>query len=122
ASEAAISSVRIVVWFAMKRLPSFSLFRCLGRGHAEAHDVDGAATGLIVRIGCVFFGVHDAAQRERQMTGLLAGRERFDLSRRQFERYRLADDDLLTVLVLDRLVDREDPHLGDDRLAGVALD
>ena len=49
-------------------------------------------------------------------------RERLGLPRREFERGGLADDHALAVLLLDRLVDREHAHVGEDRLAAMNLD
>ena len=49
-------------------------------------------------------------------------RQRLGLARREFERRGLADDDALAVLFLDRLVDREHPYVGEDRLADMDFD
>src|SRR5262245_32255492 len=100
ARAVAIANVRIRVSFAMKRfLPALFLDRL--RGYAEADHVD-AATLAVVRVVAALAGIDHAAQRERHRAGLSAERQRFSLARAQFERRRLADDDFLAVLVLDR--------------------
>ncbi len=69
----------------------------------------------------VVVGVEQAAQRERQRSGLARQRERLGLARAQLERRGLADHHALAVLLLDRLVDREHAHVGQDGLAGGVL-
>ena len=51
----------------------------------------------------------------------LRQRQRFGLARRQFERRGLADHDLLAVLLLDVLVDRQHADVVQDRFAGLHL-
>ena len=67
-------------------------------------------------------GIHEAAQRERQGALLAPHRQRFGLTRRQFQRRGLADHDALTVLFLDGLIDREHRHVAQQRLRHDRLD
>ena len=65
--------------------------------------------------------IGDAAQRQRQRAELLRQRQRFGLTRRELERRGLADHDLLAVLFLDVLVDRQHAHIAEDRFRWCAL-
>src|SRR6185295_16035502 len=63
----------------------------------------------------------EAAQRERERAELTRERERLGLAWRQFERRGLADHDLLAVLLAERLVDRQDADVRQDRFADLGL-
>ncbi len=66
--------------------------------------------------------VEKAAQRKRKRADLTRQRQRLGLLLRQFERRGLADHDLLAVLFVDGLIDREHPHVAQNRVADEFLD
>src|SRR5262249_43802786 len=115
------SVVRISVAFAIKvPLVSSRLLR-RRRADAKPDHVDGAAAlvGIVFGADVRIVEVDDAAQRERQHAHELGTGERLGLIWRELERCRLADDDALAVLFLDRLLDRWHAHVGENDLAGV---
>ena len=116
--------MRISVAFRHVRLLLRASTSASCRGDAEADHVDAGRAGRVVvgRVGVVLAGVEQAAQRQRQRAELARQRERLGLARRELERRGLADHDALAVLFLDRLVDREHAHVGQDRFAGVDFD
>src|SRR5215813_8850612 len=113
---AAICMVRISGTFAMMVPWLYRLFRCR-RADAETDDIDAVPRfrGVVLVVGSV--EVDDAAERERKHTHQLGAGEHFRLLRRELEGRGLADDHALAVLVLDRLIDRQDPDVGEDDLA-----
>src|SRR5262245_59809970 len=118
---AAICMVRSSGTFAMMVPSSYRLFRCR-RADAKANDIDVlpcVRVAAVVVVGSV--KVDDAAEREREHPHQLGAGENFGLVRRELEGRGLADHDALAVLVLDGLIDREDPDVGQDDLASVGV-
>ena len=58
--------------------------------------------------------VGDAAQRQRQRAGLACARQRLGLLGLQLKRHGLADDGVLAVFFLRRLIDREHANVRQD--------
>src|SRR6202049_2512054 len=92
-------------------------------GDAVPDDGDAAAllgpaeqmVGVGFRFARLALGIGDRTQRKRQARAyLLSDRQDLGLLRTKLERRGLADNDLLAVLVLDRLVDGEDTDIVQD--------
>src|SRR3954453_21625569 len=86
---------------------SFQSLLCRRRtGNAVTNDVDGvAALGrLVIRLDLGGVDVGNAAQCQRERAALARACERLGLLRPQFQRDGLADNDVLPVLFLRRLV------------------
>ena len=83
-----------------------------------ADDIDAAsALGIFaLRAGIDDVGIDEAAQRQRQRSGLTRARQRLRLFRLQFERHRLAEHRCFTIFFLRRLIDGEHAHIRQDNL------
>src|SRR6187455_2955160 len=116
ASATPVSATRAEFHVVISLIPQQNSLR---RGHgadAEAHRVDAGllAGALVIVRKRGIAGIREAAQRKRERAELARQRERFALARGQFKRRGLPDHDLLPVLLAQRLVDREDPDVGQD--------
>ena len=105
--------------------------RCSSRQSliSVSHGADAEATMLMLgacRVVVVAFGclARRRAGCAARATACRAGAtaRAFRPAAAQFERRGLADHDALAVLLLDRLVDRQHAHVGEDGLAGVDFD
>src|SRR5215470_10252597 len=117
---AVICMVRISGTFAMMVPSLYRLFRCR-RADAETNHIDALPR---FRVAIVIVGsveVDDAAERERKHPHQLGARKHFGLMRRELECRGLADHHALAVLVLDGLIDRQHPDVGEDDLARMGV-
>src|SRR5688572_29160255 len=91
---------RVMSW--LLPIPWRRLFRPHGR-HAEADGVDSGAAAAFVGWRRVVAGVEQAAQCERQRSGLARQRKRLGLARAELERRGLADHHALAVFLFNHL-------------------
>src|SRR5215471_684921 len=107
--DAARQATLIIVLRAMSRIPFRMSFRHCGRGHAVTDHVY-AAGGAILLVefpALRRIGVGEAAQRQLKRAYLTRECEYLGLARGQLQSRRLTDDDALTVLFFDSLINRE---------------
>src|SRR3954451_13616485 len=123
ATTAANKAVRVCVRCAIVVSLIGSLSNGCHGGDAKADQVDVAPRVLCVIGDDLFddlfaFEIHDAAKRQDELSHELGTCQRFSLGGRNFDRCGSADDNALTVLFFDRLVDCQHPQIGEDCRTG----
>src|SRR3978361_1622237 len=96
------------------RASSRSLLYRLLAGNAVANDIDAVVALDFVGLDLDRLDVDEAAQRQRQRAALARAAQRLGLFRLQLQGDGLADEGVGAVFFLRRLVDRENPDVGQD--------